>query len=95
MSKIGIVLDPHITDRHRCRSDNFLEVALKKLDYVASNNDYVIICGDFGAVWNNDKIDGEGTYTFSNGSYLAGKFKENKFVSGNYCVSDDTSTLYH
>ena len=46
MSKIGIVLDPHITDRHRCRSDNFLEVALKKLDYVASNNDYVIICGD-------------------------------------------------
>ena len=46
MSKIGIIIDPHITDRHRCRSDNFLEVALGKLDYVASNNDYVIICGD-------------------------------------------------
>ena len=46
MSKIGILIDPHITDRHRCRSDNFLETALNKLDYVASNNDYVIICGD-------------------------------------------------
>ena len=46
MSKIGIIIDPHVTDRHRCRSDNFLEVVLNKLDYVASNNDYVIICGD-------------------------------------------------
>ena len=46
MAKIGIIIDPHITDRHRCRCDNFLETALKKIDYVASNNDYVIICGD-------------------------------------------------
>ena len=46
MSKIGIIIDPHITDRHRCRNDNFLETALNKLDYVASNNDFVIICGD-------------------------------------------------
>lgn len=46
MSKIGICIDPHITDRHRCRQDNFLEAALKKLDYVASNNDYVLILGD-------------------------------------------------
>jgi len=46
MSKIGIVIDPHITDRHRCRCDNFLEVVLAKLDFVASQNDYVIICGD-------------------------------------------------
>jgi DNA repair exonuclease SbcCD nuclease subunit len=46
MSKVGIVIDPHITDRHRCRSDNFLETALKKLDFVANNNDFVIICGD-------------------------------------------------
>lgn len=46
MSKIGILIDPHITDRHRCRCDNFLDTALKKLDYVASNNDYVVICGD-------------------------------------------------
>ena len=46
VSKIGIVIDPHITDRHRCRQDNFLDTALAKLDYVASNNDYVIIGGD-------------------------------------------------
>ena len=46
MSKIGIVVDPHITDRHRCRRDNFLETALNKLDFIASRNDYVIICGD-------------------------------------------------
>ena len=46
MSKIGILIDPHITDRHRCRQDDFLETALGKLDFVASNNDYVIVCGD-------------------------------------------------
>lgn len=46
MSKVGILIDPHVTDRHRCRKDNFLETALSKIDYVASNNDYVIICGD-------------------------------------------------
>ena len=46
MTKIGIFIDPHITDRHRCRCDNFLETALKKIDFIASNNDYVIICGD-------------------------------------------------
>lgn len=46
MSKIGILIDPHIMDRCRCRSDNFLETALNKIDYIASNNDYVIICGD-------------------------------------------------
>lgn len=46
MSKIGIFLDPHITDRHRCRKDNFLETVLNKMDFVASENDYVIIPGD-------------------------------------------------
>ena len=46
MSKIGIIIDPHLTDRHRCRCDNFLETALAKMDYVASNNDYVVIGGD-------------------------------------------------
>lgn len=46
MSKIGIIIDPHVTDRHRCRQDNFLESVIKKLSYVAENNDYVIICGD-------------------------------------------------
>ena len=47
MAKIGICIDPHITDRHRCRQDNFMEAVLKKLDFIASNNDYVIIPGDF------------------------------------------------
>ena len=46
MSNVGILIDPHITDRHRCRNDNFLETVLAKLDYIAQNNDYVIICGD-------------------------------------------------
>ena len=46
MGKIGIVVDPHITDRHRCRQDNFLETVLSKLDYVATNNDYVLVLGD-------------------------------------------------
>lgn len=46
MSKVGIIIDPHITDRHRCRGDNFLETVLAKIDFVASHNDYVIICGD-------------------------------------------------
>lgn len=46
MAKIGIVIDPHITDRHRCRQDNFLEAVLNKLEYVAQNNDYVLIGGD-------------------------------------------------
>lgn len=46
MSKIGILIDPHITDRHRCRQDNFLEAVINKLDHIAKNNDYVIICGD-------------------------------------------------
>lgn len=44
--KIGILIDPHVTDRHRCRQDNFLDTVIGKLDYVASNNDYVIIAGD-------------------------------------------------
>lgn len=46
MSKIGIIIDPHITDRHRCRKDNFLETVIEKIDYVASQNDFVIIDGD-------------------------------------------------
>ena len=46
MSKIGVLIDPHVTDRHRCRRDNFLDTALSKIDYIAKNNDYVVICGD-------------------------------------------------
>lgn len=47
MAKIGICIDPHITDRHRCRQDNFIETVLGKLEFIASNNDYVLIPGDF------------------------------------------------
>ena len=46
MSKIGIFIDPHITDRHRCRKDNFLQAALNKMEFVAKQNDYVLILGD-------------------------------------------------
>lgn len=46
MSKIGIFIDPHVTDRHRCRQDNFLETVIEKMDYIASQNDYVIDVGD-------------------------------------------------
>lgn len=46
MGKIGIVIDPHVTDRHRCRQDNFLDTVIEKLDYVAQNNKYVLILGD-------------------------------------------------
>lgn len=46
MSRIGICIDPHITDRHRCRKDNFLDTVIGKLDYIAKHNDYVIVCGD-------------------------------------------------
>ena len=53
MSKIAICVDPHITDRHRCRKDNFLETALTKLDFIASHNDYVIIAGDLFHTSNN------------------------------------------
>lgn len=45
--KIAIVNDVHLVERnHSCRRDNYLETALAKLDYIASNNDYVIILGD-------------------------------------------------
>lgn len=46
MSKIGILIDPHVMDRCRCRGDNFLETVLGKLEYIAQNNDYVLIAGD-------------------------------------------------
>lgn len=46
MSRVGILIDPHVTDRHRCRQDDFLSTVINKLDYIATNNDYVIICGD-------------------------------------------------
>ena len=53
MAKIGICIDPHITERHRCRCDNFFETVLGKLKYIADNNDYVIVCGDLFHICNN------------------------------------------
>ena len=53
MRTVGILIDPHITDRHRCRRDNFLNTVLGKLDFVASNNDYVLIPGDLFHTSNN------------------------------------------
>ena len=48
MSKIGICADPHITDRHRCRQDNFLETVIKKLDYIAELSKKYYIMLEFG-----------------------------------------------
>lgn len=53
MSKIGIVVDPHLADRHRCRTDNFFQTALNKLEFVAKENDYVIILGDLFHLYSN------------------------------------------
>ena len=45
--KIAIVGDVHLVERnHSCRKDNFLETAMGKLEWIAQNNDYVIILGD-------------------------------------------------
>lgn len=32
-------------------------VKLRRKDFMATENDYVIVCGDFGVVWGNDVID--------------------------------------
>lgn len=46
-TRIAIVGDVHLVERnHSCRKDNFLETALGKLEYIAQNNDYIIILGD-------------------------------------------------
>lgn len=74
MSKIGICIDPHITDRHRCRQDNFLEVALNKLEYIAKNNDFVIIVGDLFHTSSNP------TYIFYKVYELLYKYK-GKFIA--------------
>ena len=66
MTKIGICIDPHITDRHRCRQDNFLETVLGKLEYIAQNNDYVIICGDLFHTNNNSNFIFYQTYKLFN-----------------------------
>lgn len=57
MIKIGVVVDPHLVERAcRCRKDNFFETALGKLDYIASENDYVLIAGDLCHIHNNSTL---------------------------------------
>lgn len=89
MSKIGICIDPHITDRHRCRQDNFLEAVLSKLNYIAENNDYVIIVGDLFHTSSNP------TYIFYKVYELLSKHK-GKFIAmpGNHdLLHNNLSTL--
>ena len=46
--------DVHVAERnHPCRKDNFMDTALGKLEYIAQNNDYVIITGDLFHVASN------------------------------------------
>lgn len=57
VTKIGIITDVHIMERNpRCRSDRFLNTTLEKLEYVAKNNDYVIIAGDLFHIHNNSSL---------------------------------------
>ena len=85
MSKIGIIIDPHVTDRHRCRQDDFLNTVLEKLDYVANNNDYVLICGDLFHASHNP------TYIFYRMYQLFNKHK-GKFhaIPGNHDLDGDS-----
>ncbi len=79
MTKIGICIDPHITDRHRCRKDNFLETVINKLDYIAANNDYVIICGDLFHTHSNNN------FIFYNVYKLFNKYKGKFYaIPGNH-----------
>ena len=82
MAKIGIVIDPHLAERaHRCRKDNFLEVALDKLEFVAKNNDYVIIAGDLFHIHNNSTLFFNTVHTLFN--KYRGKFHA---IPGNHDV---------
>ena len=84
MSKVGILIDPHITDRHRCRKDDFIETVLGKLDYVANNNDYVIICGDL-------------FHTNSNSNYIFYRMYKffMKHVGKFYCIAGNHDLLHN
>ena len=46
LMKIAIVGDPHITEYIRERKDDYLQAVLCKLEYIAENNDKVILLGD-------------------------------------------------
>lgn len=55
--KIAIVGDPHISEKTpRCRVDNYLETVLGKLEFIAKNNDKVIILGDLFHIHSNSTL---------------------------------------
>ena len=80
--KIAIVGDPHISEKTpRCRIDNYLETVLGKLEYIAKNNDKVIILGDLFHIHSNS------TLLFNTVYKVFAKYP-NKFISilGNHDV---------
>lgn len=82
MIKIAVVVDPHLVERNpRCRKGNFLEDAIKKLEYLAENNDYVLILGDLFHICSNSTW-------FFNVVYTLFKKYKGKFVAipGNHDV---------
>lgn len=88
--KVAVLCDSHIMERApRCRKDNYLEAVLRKLDYVAKNNDKVIVAGDLFHIYSNSN------YLFNKVYYLFSQYK-NKFiiVPGNHDIfHDNYSTL--
>ena len=79
--KIAIVGDTHITEYIRERQDNYLNAVISKLEYIAENNDKVIILGDlFDRPTNSD-------YLFYR-VYSLMKRHEGKFISilGNHDI---------
>lgn len=82
ITKIAVAIDVHLVERNcRCRRDNFLETALAKLEYLAQNNDYVIIAGDLFHIHNNSTW-------FFNVVYTLFKKYRGKFIAipGNHDV---------
>lgn len=80
--KIAVVIDPHMLERNpRCRKDNYLETVLGKLEYLAANNNYVIIAGDLFHIHSNSTL-------FFNRVYTLFKKYKGKFhaIPGNHDV---------
>ena len=77
--KIAIVGDPHISTGFRARVDDYLRTVLKKIEYIAENNDAVIFLGD---VFDTSAMP---TYVF-NATYSALSKYENKLhtILGNH-----------
>lgn len=81
-TKIALAIDPHMLERNpRCRKDNYLETVLGKLEYLAENNNYVIIAGDLFHIHSNSTL-------FFNRVYTLFKKYRGKFhaIPGNHDV---------